>query len=387
MYLLLNNNKYLDQIIKCLFYCLKKNNIECKIINELPKKKIETKINNDEQELNEKNNVTVPNLLKNIPMSTDTRPNLLKNIPIANDNFKIDPLDSLKGRTGNMEDLLKAASSMGDILPKNVNLRSIAHNKNDLEIDNETIVENEKEKSNNISKDLENIYVIFNINKIETEDLPKSYIVYNFEQLTTDRKWNESFFTKCKSAMKVLDYSLENIKQFDLRNIDVHHLPFGWCSILEPDYSLDEKDIDLLFLGSLNNNRITTITDINRKNLGKNFYLHNKCFEDDFEKVVSKSKIGLNIHYYNGKTILELTRIIPFICAGIHVISERSNDIFYDKSLNGIVTFCKKEDMPEEVKKAISEYDLSRNLKKRKKLKKKLNFENIISENIFLFKI
>ena len=386
MYLLLNNNKYLDQIIKCLFYCLKKNNIECKIINELPK--IETKSSDDQKEPKEQEITKIPNLLKNIPMSTDTRPNLLKNIPIANNIPKPDPLDSLKGRTGNMEDLLKVASSMGDILPKNVDLRSIAHNKNDLKIDNEIIIkkeiEKEKEKENS---DLENVYIIFNINKIEEEALPKSYIVYNFEQLTTERKWNDSFFTKCKNAIKVLDYSLENIKQFDLRNIDAHHLPFGWCSVLEPDYSLDEKDIDLLFLGSLNSNRISTITEINRKNLGKNFYLHNKCFEDDFEKVVSKSKIGLNIHYYNGKTILELTRIIPFICAGIHVISERSNDIFYDKSLNGIITFCKKEEMPEEIKKAISEYDLSTNLKKRKKLKKKLNFENIISENIFLFKI
>merc|ERR1711934_941934 len=99
-------------------------------INELPK--IETKSSNNQKESKEQEITKIPNLLKNIPMSTDTKPNLLKNIPIANNIPKADPLDSLKGRTGNMEDLLKVASSMGDILPKNVDLRSIAHNKNDL---------------------------------------------------------------------------------------------------------------------------------------------------------------------------------------------------------------------------------------------------------------
>ena len=382
MYLLLNNNKYLDQIIKCLFYCLKKNNIDSKIIYELPKKEIEE--HKDEEVIEEPPKVS--SLLKNVPISTEYRSDLLKNVPISNNKSKNDIFDNFKAKTGNMEDLLKIANNMGDILPKNVNLRSIAHNKNDLKVENEDII-NEQKKIKNSDVEDNSTYIIFNINKIEEEDLPKNYIVYNFEQLTTDRKWNESFFEKCRKAKKVLDYSLENIKQFDLRNISAHHLPFGWCSILEPDYSLDDKDIDLLFLGSLNNNRISTITEINRKNLGKNFYLHNKCFDDDFEKVVSKSKIGLNIHYYNGKTILELTRIIPFICAGIHVISERSNDLYYDKIFNGIITFCRKEDMADMVNKAISEYELSYALKKRKKLKKKLNFENIIKENIFLFKI
>ena len=305
MYLLLNNNKYLDQIIKCLFYCLKKNNIEAKIIYELPKKKI-VEVKTEEEK---KPEVIVPNMLKNIPISNEFRSDILKNVPISNSKPKNDIIDNFKAKAGNMEDLLKVASNMGNILPKNVDLRSIAHNKNDLPLENEDIINNTKNKEDENKED-ENknednfTYIIFNINKIEEEDIPKNYIVYNFEQLTTERKWNESFFDKCKKASKVLDYSLENIKQFDLRNINAHHLPFGWCSILEPDYSLDDKDIDLLFLGSLNNNRISTITEINRKNLGKNFYLHNKCFDDDFEKVVSKSKVGLNIHYYNGKTIL-----------------------------------------------------------------------------------
>ena len=80
-----------------------------------------------------------------------------------------------------------------------------------------------------------------------------------------------------------------------------------------------------------------------------------------------------------------ITRIIPFICAGIHVISERSNDRYYDKIFNSIITFCSKEKMPTVVKDCINNYSLKNILKKRKKLKKKLNFEKIISENINLF--
>ena len=32
MYLLLNNNKYLHQIVESLYFCLKQNNIKCKIV-------------------------------------------------------------------------------------------------------------------------------------------------------------------------------------------------------------------------------------------------------------------------------------------------------------------------------------------------------------------
>lgn len=407
MYLLLNNNKYLDQIVNSLLYCLKQNRIECDIVYELPNKKtilntVEIKKKEikkkEEEELNKNLNENlgaVTNKLNSVPIANKKNPTTTKfavsdklsNVPIANAN----PNFNMKAiSTGNkMEDLLEMAKGIGTLETNNIDINNLAINKKKKE---EPVREddqkemNDEEIESNLKK-LSNTYIIFNINVINEKDLPDNFIVYNFEQLITDRKWDDSFFNKCKKAQKVLDYSLENIKVFDMKNIKTHHLPFGWCSVLETSYSLNDKDIDILFLGSLNSNRISSITSINQTSSTANFYIQNKCFGDDFEKVVSKSKVGLNIHYYDGKTILELTRIVPLICAGVSVVSERSNDIYYDRIFNSLITFCKKEDMPKTVRDTVLKYDLSNALKKRKKLKTKLNFEKIIKDNIFLFKI
>ena len=155
---------------------------------------------------------------------------------------------------------------------------------------------------------------------------------------------------------------------------------------MDPSYKLTTKNIDIVFLGSINKNRLNVITDISLRNPKANIYIHNKCFKDDFEKVTCSSKVGINIHYYEGKTILELTRIIPLICAGVIVVSERSNDIFYDKIFNKLIKFCKREDIAKVVKEEIYKYDIDKALKKKKKLKKILNFENILKQNIDVFK-
>ena len=297
MYLLLNNNKYLHQIVDSLYFCLKQNNIKCKIINNIDK--IFYHYNNLYVEKDEET-------------------------------------------TQHYITYMNTKRPVSDVLPQQFL---------------------EKNKIKNMYR---KIYIIFNINSLN--NLPQNYIVYNFEQLITKREWKDSFFIKCKNAIKVFDYSLENIKVFKKKHIEAFHLPFGWCSVLEPNLSLDNKDIDILFLGSLNKKRLNIISKINGI-INSNLYIHNKCFGNDFDIVTSKTKVGLNIHYYEGKSILELTRIIPYICAGIHVVSERSSDKYYDRIFYKIITFCKKEDMSKVVEDCINNYSLKNILKKKKKLK------------------
>jgi len=230
----------------------------------------------------------------------------------------------------------------------------------------------------------DNIYIIFNPNSLN--NLPKKYIVYNFEQLTTDRIWPESFFNKCKNAIKVLDYSLENIKVFNSKGIKAHHLPYGWNPTLEINYS-KEKEIDVLFLGTMNEKRHNIIKESLKNNSEYKFFIHSKCFGDQFKKVCMDSKIGLNIHYYEGNTILELTRIIPFVCSGIVVISEESNDKYYDEKFKDIIFFCKKDDIPNKINEIMKKYDKINIEDNINLLKKRLNYCDIVKNNINLFNI
>ena len=56
-------------------------------------------------------------------------------------------------------------------------------------------------------------------------------------------------------------------------------------------------------------------------------------------EIVNRSKISLNIHNYYGKSILEVTRIVPLISRGVLVVSERSDDKYYDEKMDGIIIY------------------------------------------------
>lgn len=184
--------------------------------------------------------------------------------------------------------------------------------------------------------DDEKMYIIFTINNIEK--LPKNYIVYNFEQLVTKREWGESFFTKCSKAKFIFDYSLENIKVFQKKGLKAIHFPFGWTPFHENNDIIKSKDIDFIFFGSKSSRRNNILDKIN------NIIYQDNVFGEKYDNLVSRAKISFNVHYYDGSSILEITRIIPLISRDVLVISERSNDKYYDEKLEDIVIFFDKID-------------------------------------------
>jgi hypothetical protein len=226
--------------------------------------------------------------------------------------------------------------------------------------------------------DNDNIYIILNINTIN--ELPEKYIIYNLEQLISDRIWKDDFYDKCKKAINIFDYSLENIKIFKKNDLLAYHLPYGWSPIIDPEYEIkfNEKKIDLIFLGNISDRRMNILNNF------KNIYIDNKCHNEEYENITSKAKFSLNIHNYTGRNILEVTRIIPLICRGVMIISEKSNDEYYDSIFKDIIIFNDFKDI-REIYNIISNYDYKTCISNKEKLINKLNFVNIISEKIKLF--
>ena len=179
----------------------------------------------------------------------------------------------------------------------------------------------------------------------------------------------------------VLDYSKININILKKINIDAKFIPFGWTPIIEPEYDilLNDKSLDLIFLGCDNSRRSDII-----KKIDIDIIKDDKCFYNKYENLTKKAKFSLNIHYYDGGTILELTRIIPLICRGVIVISERSSDKFYDYIFDDICIFVDNFDNINEI---IKSYDFNKCIENKMKLIKKLNYVKIIYENINLFKL
>lgn len=198
--------------------------------------------------------------------------------------------------------------------------------------------------SSKINYEDNNCYILFIVNSLEK--FPKKYIVYNFEQLITNRMWDKSFYKKLQNALYVWDYSLENVNHLKKYEIEAIHVPLGYCPSFEFEKNKN-RNIDILFLGTMNNYRLLNLLDITLKTKLKNEFAklicEENCFGKKYEDYIGRSKIGLNMHFYNGPTILEVTRIIPMVINGCLVISEKSNDEYYDKMLKDIVIFSKIE--------------------------------------------
>jgi hypothetical protein len=206
--------------------------------------------------------------------------------------------------------------------------------------------------------DNRNVYLICTTH--ENALLPKRYISYNIEQLITDKVWDPTFFEKLSGAELVLDYSLENIKELEKNNIKAHFLPLGYSKNMEYNYdnNISDKTVDFSFLGSINNSRydkLKTLISIYGKKKDK-LVISNNYWGEDLKKLYNKTKIGLNIHYYSGRTILEVHRIILLIANKILVISEKSDDPWYDEKYGSLINFIEKDDCTLECLKLLQNY-------------------------------
>jgi hypothetical protein len=193
--------------------------------------------------------------------------------------------------------------------------------------------------------DRSSVYIIFTVH--EGYPLPQKYIAYNFEQLITDRKWSNGFFIRLAQAREVWDYSMENVKVLHSKGLRASFVPWGYNESMEvPSAIRAHNDLPLvLFVGSNNQRR----SDIMQRIKAKVNVVSN-AWGQELDRVQATHDIGLNIHYYTGKTILEIPRILPQLVAGLWIISERSDDPYYDEKCKDLVTFV---DSPNEFNFAI----------------------------------
>ena len=99
-------------------------------------------------------------------------------------------------------------------------------------------------------------------------------------------------------------------------------VPLGYHKSLEIVPRAQEKDIDVLFYGSINERRKELL-----ENLSEKVKLHvvQGAFGEERDALIGRSKIVLNMHYYPTR-ILETVRISYLLNNGCFVITEDADD-------------------------------------------------------------
>lgn len=159
---------------------------------------------------------------------------------------------------------------------------------------------------------------------IKFPDFHRKYdkvVVFNQEQLHIKNNTLTTYYKEwLRQADEVWDYDETN---FDLlyeynNNIKLHLLkPYKDWSIYTPPIG---KDIDILFYGRMNDRRSYLLSELSKKY--RVCFLTNEWQELDY--YIIRSKILLNIHYYEDSALQEQARMIRWIGSPCRIISEKS---------------------------------------------------------------
>lgn len=220
-------------------------------------------------------------------------------------------------------------------------VRALRHSFKELGIDHSVV-------STVDDNDMESTYVVFTTHHTH-ERLPHRYISYNFEQLVTDKQWPAEFFERLAGASQVWDYSLRNIEVLCDHGIKAVHLPFGYSPCMDsvpvPRVPWQTRAHDWLMLGCMGPLRIAKLQGLLDSyasgGMRDKARVDNNCWGDRLSDAYAAAKVGLNVHFYPGRTILEVHRIVPMVANRVWVVSETSDDAWYDDAYKSIVTFVK----------------------------------------------
>jgi SAM-dependent methyltransferase len=173
------------------------------------------------------------------------------------------------------------------------------------------------------------------LDKIHNFILPKESIIYNFEQIDKNSSWLTASYIDLLKNNKVWDYSIENIKLLKHLGVkDITHMPIGHVNQMERIEKSEYPDIDVLFYGSINERRKKILDQL--KSTGLNIVTVFGVYGKDRDALIARSKIVLNIHFYESK-IFEIVRISYLLSNGVCVVSENGNDNFENEFNDSII--------------------------------------------------
>ncbi len=199
--------------------------------------------------------------------------------------------------------------------------------------------------------------------------LPKNTILYNLESFFHKNLWYNKSLKYFYNNYNVVDYSNNNAKKITNLGINIKgYFPIFFNIIKKKKI---KKEIDILFVGSLNKRRKKILYKLKKK--GLNVYASDNIKSPtQLKRLIIKSKIFLNIHYFGPREI-EQVRINPNLSTDCIILSEKSlyksENIFFSK----FIKLCKYSNLVDEA------LNILKNQRKLSNLK--MNIYNNVKQN------
>jgi hypothetical protein len=160
----------------------------------------------------------------------------------------------------------------------------------------------------------DNLYIILYPQTITK--VPKKYIIFQLEQVKKSNWINDAYNEKITNSICTLDYSLLNCKNHISEHegkIVYQPMPMKNIFVMSENY-----EHDVLFFGALNKRRTNILNYLKTK---FNIKILHETFGEELHNNLYKSKIVLNLHFYNN-AVLETARLNETLRYNNIIISE-----------------------------------------------------------------
>lgn len=164
--------------------------------------------------------------------------------------------------------------------------------------------------------------------------VPPGSIVYNLEQLGGPSL--PKHFYELGIRHQVWDYSPHNIKTWEVLRCACPpvHVPLGYVPELRRIKASQTQDIDVLFYGSMNERRSRILQAL--EDAGVKVYRAFGAYGKERDELIARSKIVLNIHFYDAK-IFEIVRVSYLLANSKAVVTECGADTEVEQGLTDSV--------------------------------------------------
>lgn len=184
-------------------------------------------------------------------------------------------------------------------------------------------------------------HIILGSNLLTEYPLPvaKDAILYNLEQIDMGSPWMKPGLIDLFKRSRVWDYSKRNVDALAKVGVRVESLvPIGYAPELTRIQHAVDKDIDVLFVGSMNERRKAIIDGF--ANAGAKVSAVFGAYGAKRDALIARAKLVLNVHYYDAK-VLEIVRLQYLLANKVAVLSEHGADSNEDAQLSDAVAFAR----------------------------------------------
>ncbi len=196
--------------------------------------------------------------------------------------------------------------------------------------------------------------------KTERGKLPPNAVVFNTEQLQAcNSAWRDNIL-QVDSRVRFWDYSDRNIDTLSREGrSNIFKFEFGYQRQLDRIVQAREKDIDVLFYGSISTRRQEALGLIERAGVRVKRLFN--VYGRERDSYISRARLVLNLHAYEDQ-ILEIVRISYLMINGIAVVSEKNQNTECNEALSTGICCAPVEALPAELTRLLAEPLLVRDL-------------------------